>query len=135
NRHPDVRAAQDEGSSSTPKSQLHPRNAGEHIQPDLTADTERLQGEGIIGPAIKHIGTKTGADGGSGGDTAVIAGEVAEADLLRRREHAPDKARHRGGAEIDAGATDRGTIGLPRPDIRTINAIQVGDRADDKANG
>ena len=60
-----------------------------HIEADLAFDAQRLQRDGVVRAAIHHIGADADADSAPPVDARVIAGEIAKADLLGRREHAP----------------------------------------------
>jgi len=57
---------------------------------------------GIGRTADQEIATAAETDGRVGADTAIIAGEIATADVAARRIHRPGKLRRFGEAEIDA---------------------------------
>src|SRR5690606_14818892 len=99
------------------------------------ADAQRLQREGIVRSAVEDIGSQSRSDRRTGGDTTIIAGKIAKADLLRGREHTPNQTGHGGGPEINAGAADRGAINLTRTNVRRENAVKFSNGTDHNDDG
>ena len=91
---------------SAARTQVHPGDAGGDAESGLRLAAQRLQRDGVVGPADQRIGADADADRGARRSAAIGAGEVAALDAAGRRKHRP---RHRDllrEADVDAGAAD-----------------------------
>src|SRR5262245_16102794 len=86
------------------RTQLEPGHRGDDIEPGLTLDADRLQGEGIIQPADETIRADADADRGSRRSADKSAGERARPDPRRRRKHGPGQADVIGEADLRSKA-------------------------------
>src|SRR5262245_49685200 len=74
--------------------------AGSYGDALLGLETYRLQGKGVVHAAHQRIGVGADTDRGTSRNAAVIAGEIARADMIRRCEDGPAE-RRLGRAEVD----------------------------------
>ena len=87
------------------ETQFQARNASGDVESRLPLHAERLQGHGIVRAADQRIRACAAAERSIGLPADIIAGEIAEADLRRRRENGPHQRGRFGEADIDPEAT------------------------------
>src|SRR6476646_566197 len=84
--------------------------AGRDVEADLALHAERLERDRIVGAADQHVAAETDTARGAALRTGVVAGEVARAEPVHRREHAPRQSRLLCDADIQTDLADRRNV-------------------------
>src|SRR4051812_1562938 len=119
---------------STSRAEFQALEAGGDVEADLALHAERLERDRIVGAADQHVAAETDTDRGAALRTGVVAGEVARAEPVHRREHAPRQSRLLCDADIQTDLADRRNVTVVRQTIDAQHATEMGHRSHDEAH-